>query len=283
MNKVKVEACLYGQEKWSRGRFVTLPCPWRCTHTNAGMRCAAVVALLIPAFTAAFSLRPLGASQRACGLARLREGPRGAVTCRRHKRGNVVVEGLRMGGLDEEIAAVRGMKVADIKRELVQRGLSINDMFEKDEFVKRLAEARVSGGGGEAETSSPGPETSSAHDREANVRAEVSAMQISEIKAQLAERGVASQGLFEKGEFVELLVRARLDAPESRRANGSRSSEFKDVQTQKMPKKEAAEPKQSGAGGSPFGGVGAGMPNPFAGMQGVLMPEMRIVAVRAAA
>jgi SpoVK/Ycf46/Vps4 family AAA+-type ATPase len=49
-------------------------------------------------------------------------------------------------GLDEEIAAVRGMKVADIKQELKQRGLSTNDMFEKDEFVKRLAQARVSGG-----------------------------------------------------------------------------------------------------------------------------------------
>ena len=49
-------------------------------------------------------------------------------------------------GLDEEIAAVRGMKVADIKQELKQRGLSTNDMFEKDEFVNRLAQARVSDG-----------------------------------------------------------------------------------------------------------------------------------------
>ena len=50
-----------------------------------------------------------------------------------------------MRSLDDEIAAVSGMNVADIKQELVQRGLSIKDMFEKHEFVKRLAEARVSG------------------------------------------------------------------------------------------------------------------------------------------
>jgi hypothetical protein len=60
-------------------------------------------------------------------------------------QGRIEKVGSKMRSLDDEIAAVSGMNAADIKQELVQRGLSIKDMFEKHEFVKRLAEARVSG------------------------------------------------------------------------------------------------------------------------------------------
>ena len=44
--------------------------------------------------------------------------------------------------LEDEISSVRSMKVAEIKRELSQRGLATDDMFEKEEFVRRLAQAR---------------------------------------------------------------------------------------------------------------------------------------------
>jgi hypothetical protein len=45
--------------------------------------------------------------------------------------------------LENEIRSVRSMKVAEIKRELSQRGLATDDMFEKEEFVRRLAQARL--------------------------------------------------------------------------------------------------------------------------------------------
>ena len=45
--------------------------------------------------------------------------------------------------LEDEISSVRSMKVAEIKRELSQRGLATDDMFEKEEFVRRLAQARL--------------------------------------------------------------------------------------------------------------------------------------------
>jgi hypothetical protein len=45
--------------------------------------------------------------------------------------------------LEDEIGSVRSMKVAEIKLELSQRGLATDDMFEKEEFVRRLAQARL--------------------------------------------------------------------------------------------------------------------------------------------
>jgi hypothetical protein len=45
--------------------------------------------------------------------------------------------------LEDEISSVRSMKVAEIKRELSQRGLVTDDMYEKEEFVRRLAQARL--------------------------------------------------------------------------------------------------------------------------------------------
>ena len=46
--------------------------------------------------------------------------------------------------LENEIRSVRSMKVAEIKRELSQRGLATDDMIEKEEFVRCLAQARAS-------------------------------------------------------------------------------------------------------------------------------------------
>jgi hypothetical protein len=45
--------------------------------------------------------------------------------------------------LEDEIRSVHSMTVAEIKRELSQRGLATDDMFEKEEFVRRLAQARL--------------------------------------------------------------------------------------------------------------------------------------------
>ena len=126
--------------------------------------------------------------------------------------------------LDDELAGVRGMKIREIKQELAERGLATDDIFEKDEFVTRLAQARVekpsptsaptsapSGTGSSSSATSRAE--SSQQDRDSVVRAEVEVMRVAEIRAELSQRAVSSHGLFEKSEFVELLVKARLAAP----------------------------------------------------------------------
>jgi len=190
--------------------------------------------------------------------------------------------------LADEMEAVRSMGVAEIKRELTERGLATNDIFEKGEFVSRLAQAREDNIPRNAPNPPPQPEAregspsaaAAAEDRSAAIQEEVRAMRVSDIKLELAQQGVGTQGLFEKSEYVALLVKARLAAPVSRGSGGgtSQNPDFKDVQTQKMTnKKEEAEktqPKKQG-GGNPFAGMGgmggggmAGMPNPFGGMGG---------------
>ena len=69
---------------------------------------------------------PGGGGFAACPLRRMRTG----------------LMNLQMS-LEDEISSVRSMKVAEIKRELSQRGLVTDDMFEKEEFVRRLAQARL--------------------------------------------------------------------------------------------------------------------------------------------
>ena len=69
---------------------------------------------------------PGGGAFAACPLRRMRTG----------------LMNLQMS-LEDEISSVRSMKVAEIKRELSQRGLVTDDMFEKEEFVRRLAQARL--------------------------------------------------------------------------------------------------------------------------------------------
>ena len=47
--------------------------------------------------------------------------------------------------LKEEMAKLQGMKSSELKKELQERGVSTKSFFEKSEFVKALAEARVDG------------------------------------------------------------------------------------------------------------------------------------------
>ena len=196
---------------------------------------------------------------------------------------------LRMG-LEEELSSVRSMKVAEIKRELSERGLATDDMFEKEEFVRRLAQARADknprqAGSDVPRDAEPQPDAAArpGQDSEAAIRAGVEALRVSEIKSELASKGVSTQGLLEKSEFVELLVRTRLAAPPGGGRGGGRNPEFKDVQTKKMPKTEGAQPAggpRAGEGaGGPVGGMGGGMggiPNPFAGMGGVSLPHLSL-------
>ena len=186
--------------------------------------------------------------------------------------------------LDDELAGVRGMKIREIKQELAERGLATDDIFEKDEFVTRLAQARVekpsptsaptsapSGTGSSSSATSRAE--SSQQDRDSVVRAEVEVMRVAEIRAELSQRAVSSHGLFEKSEFVELLVKARLAAPGDGYSNkgssrAAKNPEYKDVQTKKMDNKKHEPQTTSTAGGSRGGGAGGMGGNPFGGMPG---------------
>ena len=186
--------------------------------------------------------------------------------------------------LDDELAGVRGMKIREIKQELAERGLATDDIFEKDEFVTRLAQARVEkpsptsaptsapSGTGSSSSATTRAE-SSQQDRDSVVRAEVEVMRVAEIRAELSQRAVSSHGLFEKSEFVELLVKARLAAPGDGDSNKGTSRaatnpEYKDVQTKKMDNKKQEPQTTSTAGGSRGGGGGGMGGNPFGGMPG---------------
>lgn len=210
-------------------------------------------------------------------LHQLRQRTRSRLTVRLHM------------SLADEMEAVRSMGVVEIKRELTERGLATNDIFEKGEFVSRLAQAREDNIPRNTPNPPPQPEAAregsqpvaaAAEDRSAAIQEEVQAMRVSEIKSELAQQGVGTQGLFEKSEFVALLVKARLAAPVGGGSGGGtpQNPDFKDVQTQKMTNKkeegEKMQPKKQG-GGNPFAGMGgiggggiAGMPNPFGGMGG---------------
>eukprot|EP00559_Dactyliosolen_fragilissimus_P007875 CAMPEP_0184865838 /NCGR_PEP_ID=MMETSP0580-20130426/19297_1 /TAXON_ID=1118495 /ORGANISM="Dactyliosolen fragilissimus" /LENGTH=175 /DNA_ID=CAMNT_0027365187 /DNA_START=345 /DNA_END=872 /DNA_ORIENTATION=+ len=47
--------------------------------------------------------------------------------------------------LEEEMKKCQSMKVAELRKELASKGISTKTFFEKSEFVKALAEARVDG------------------------------------------------------------------------------------------------------------------------------------------
>ena len=65
--------------------------------------------------------------------------------------------------LENEIRSVRSMKVAEIKRELSQRGLATEDMIEKEELVRCLAQARASDVRAPAESAAPENEVAQRH------------------------------------------------------------------------------------------------------------------------
>lgn len=59
--------------------------------------------------------------------------------------------------LAQEMAKIQSMKVGDIKKELASLGISTKSFFEKYEFVKALAEARVDGTKKSGKSGSQGP------------------------------------------------------------------------------------------------------------------------------
>ncbi|CBJ33826.1 hypothetical protein Esi_0630_0002 [Ectocarpus siliculosus] len=106
------------------------------------------------------------------------------------------------GGVGARAAKIREarMTAGQIKAELDALGVSYVSLLEKSEFVMKLAEAEDEKKEKEEEAASPAGE---------DAADEASAMLVSAIKEELDERGVRYRGLFEKSEFVDLLVDAR--------------------------------------------------------------------------
>lgn len=71
--------------------------------------------------------------------------------------------------LKEEMEKCQTMKNAELKKELTERGISTTSFFEKSEFVKALAEARVDGVTKKAASSSSGGRSSAKVDEEGYV------------------------------------------------------------------------------------------------------------------
>lgn len=92
---------------------------------------------------------------------------------------------------------LRTMRVRDIKAELVALGISTANVFEKDELVKILFNAR------QQQPQSEGDLVLS------NLLTEVTAMRASEIKTELISLVISTEDAFEKVELVKRLVNAR--------------------------------------------------------------------------
>jgi hypothetical protein len=129
---------------------------------------------------------------------------------------------LRVGELGSETVSVifnnPSSVLTHVNTSAVGGGM-VADMFEKEEFVRRLAQARLdkvprstADGDGSRESARPNPEADArpGQVKEAAIREEVEAMRVSEIKSELASKGVSTQGLLEKSDFVKLLVQTRL-------------------------------------------------------------------------
>ena len=130
------------------------------------------------------------------------------------------------------------MRVKELKAELTELGVSTADCFEKEDLVIKLEAARLNPPAPAPPPASPAPAPAPAAPSAAD-RAEVNAMKVKAIKEELTQLGASTTGLFEKSEFVEALLAARVAAAE-RQANAEAEPAFDpDVsvgETTKMPR-----------------------------------------------
>ena len=171
---------------------------------------------------------------------------------------------------DTGLADPSTLRVKAIKEELASRGVSCAGLFEKEELVERLKQARLQPPAPAPAPPPPAPappapappppaassSSSSSSKDTAAQREAIAAMSIKEIKAELTRLKASTVGFMEKSEFVDALVAARQQEAES-------AVDVAEGQTMKMPKKGAE------AGGMPggMGGMG-GMPGGMGGMPG---------------
>ena len=112
---------------------------------------------------------------------------------------------------DDFLDDIRAMRVKDIKAELTSLGISTADLFEKDDLVKRLLDARV-----EKTNENENSEIETSPDSKATVSADtilndIRSMRVRDIKSELSSLGISTKDLFEKEDLVKRLLDARMN------------------------------------------------------------------------
>ena len=175
---------------------------------------------------------------------------------------------------DTGLADPSTLRVKAIKEELASRGVSCEGLFEKEELVERLKQARLQPPAPAPAPPPPAPappapappppaassSSSSSSKDTAAQREAIAAMSIKEIKAELTRLKASTVGFMEKSEFVDALVAARQQEAES-------AVDVAEGQTMKMPKKGAEAGGMPGGMPGGMGGMG-GMPGGMGGMPG---------------
>jgi len=114
----------------------------------------------------------------------------------------------------EEKKIPSDMKIKEIKEELRTLQVSFNDCFERDSLVKRLIDAR-SGKNKKVKANNVNVDdskvSSSLFDREA-AHQELRALRVSELRTQLAARGIRWGGMIEKEDLVQALLNSMEEA-----------------------------------------------------------------------
>ena len=166
------------------------------------------------------------------------------------------------------------MRAKEIKAELVSRGWPTEGLFDKESLAAALKEARAAP---PADTPPPGPapspapapaaapaeapvpEASSAKSEDAGaeekVLEEIRGMRVSDIKAELQDKGVSFAGLLEKSEFVKALADARAAAKDAK-GGEEQNVNFKDLGAGQKMTKESPKSPNAGPGAAVARGRG---------------------------
>ena len=122
------------------------------------------------------------------------------------------------------------MRASEIQAELKSMGISTADVFEKDELVRRLCDARKESppatNGEPLSSSSSSTEaspTASDEPPKAGLLEKIRKMRARELQERLSELGISTKGVFEKEELVQRLYQAWKDSP---RKPGTRTPLF---------------------------------------------------------
>ena len=167
--------------------------------------------------------------------------------------------------LMQDVEQINKMPLREIKAELQQRGVSTTGLFEKQQLIQALREARTA-----SPKKTQQSNESTKPDEQKPIKDDVNQMPLREIKAELQQLGVSTSGLFEKQQLVEALRKARTSSPK-RNAPSSTPDDVNDVaegKTIRMPRKSAESGGGGGMPGSGTPGGFGGMPGGFGGMPG---------------
>jgi thiol-disulfide isomerase/thioredoxin len=106
-------------------------------------------------------------------------------------------------------------KVADLRAELQQRGISYADCFDKDSLVQKLRQARDNHTEQSTDTPttlSPHSDTNTGASSDTSLLEEIRSMKVKELREELSSRNMRWAGLLEKEDLVKAVYQARIQA-----------------------------------------------------------------------